>query len=60
MAKQLKKLDKTPDDEIEKRVMSIVGSMRIEGFEMRDELVNDVRGILTGELDARIRTSLAF
>ena len=39
-----------PDD-IEDSLQSVLGSMRIEGIEVSDEIVAKMRGIMRGELD---------
>jgi len=41
----------TDPDDIEDSLQSVLGSMRIEGIEVSDEIVAKMRGIMRGELD---------
>ena len=36
---------------VERRLQSVLGSMKIEGIEVSDEIVAKMRGIMRGELD---------
>ncbi len=53
MSTSPKMLDQEPngEDEIEGSLQDIVASMRMEGFDMPDHVIEKVRAVMKGELD---------
>jgi len=43
---------------VERRLQSVLGSMKIEGIEVSDEIVEKMRGIMLGDLDVEKEVAL--